>query len=172
MRASGEIGKRSPDNSRRGWNGLGRMAKLVDATALGAVGATRGGSSPLPPTHRDGELSGSRKGWRFNSSLAQPCSPASGWGNPYPIYGGARSKTERRRGSSSGVEHHVANVRVVPTEARQTTRCSSGCSSGVEHHVANVRVVGSNPITRSFLTASVGISRSIFGLLTGRSFTG
>src|SRR5262245_60288608 len=24
-----------------------------------------------------------------------------------------------------------------------------GCSSGVEHHVANVRVVGSNPIARS-----------------------
>src|SRR5262244_575521 len=27
-----------------------------------------------------------------------------------------------------------------------------GCSSGVEHHVANVRVVGSNPIARSSLS--------------------
>ena len=27
----------------------GRMAELEDATALGAVGATRGGSNPLPP---------------------------------------------------------------------------------------------------------------------------
>ena len=27
----------------------GRMAKLADAIALGAIGATLGGSSPLPP---------------------------------------------------------------------------------------------------------------------------
>ena len=31
-----------------------------------------------------------------------------------------------------------------------------GCSSGVEHHVANVRVVGSNPIARSNLSVVVG----------------
>ena len=47
-----------------------RMAELADATALGAVGATRGGSNPLPPICLDGTLAGSRKGWRFNSSLA------------------------------------------------------------------------------------------------------
>ena len=29
--------------------GDGRMAKLENATALGAVGATLGGSNPLPP---------------------------------------------------------------------------------------------------------------------------
>ncbi len=28
---------------------LGRMAKLADAIALGAIGATLGGSNPLPP---------------------------------------------------------------------------------------------------------------------------
>src|SRR5262245_2760902 len=32
----------------------------------------------------------------------------------------------------------------------------SGCSSGVEHHVANVRVVGSNPIARSKFSGPVG----------------
>lgn len=31
-----------------------------------------------------------------------------------------------------------------------------GCSSGVEHHVANVRVVGSNPIARSNLSVVAG----------------
>ena len=39
---------------------------MADATALGAVGETLGGSNPLPPI----ELAGSRKGWRFESSLA------------------------------------------------------------------------------------------------------
>ena len=36
--------------SSRGWViFMGRMAELVDAHALGACGATHGGSSPLPP---------------------------------------------------------------------------------------------------------------------------
>ena len=34
----------------------GRMAELADATALGAVGATLGGSNPLPPIRSDGKL--------------------------------------------------------------------------------------------------------------------
>ena len=40
---------------------FGRMAELVDATALGAVGATHGGSNPLSPmslsgSQRDGKI--------------------------------------------------------------------------------------------------------------------
>jgi hypothetical protein len=33
----------------------GRMAKLADAIALGAIGATLGGSNPLPPIENLGE---------------------------------------------------------------------------------------------------------------------
>ena len=33
------------------------MAELADATALGAVGATRGGSNPLPPSHSGARIS-------------------------------------------------------------------------------------------------------------------
>ena len=47
---TGEPGQTRPDNSLHGIPRMrGRMAELADATALGAVGATLGGSNPLPP---------------------------------------------------------------------------------------------------------------------------
>ena len=55
-------------NTLRTTGDFGRMAELADATALGAVGETHGGSNPLPPTSsmgRDPE----RGGW-FDASLA------------------------------------------------------------------------------------------------------
>ena len=74
---------------------IGRMAELEDATALGAVGETRGGSNPLPPTvqTRDSKLSGSRPSAFASGSLAEGqgvprqerglAYALAGWGNPW-----------------------------------------------------------------------------------------
>ena len=48
--ASPEKGKARRSQTRKQFGEDGRVAELADATALGAVGETLGGSTPLPPT--------------------------------------------------------------------------------------------------------------------------
>ena len=49
------------------------------------------------------------------------------------------------------------------------TALECGCSSGVEHHVANVRVVGSNPIARSNFPDTGGTQTARKGLFSVRA---
>ena len=98
---------------------IGRMAELADATALGAVGATLGGSNPLPPIRPDGKLRDPEVSFKERVGLREGKTPfpfrkrtgfgkgklrvpfpteegGSEWGNPSAEEGEPRESRRRR----------------------------------------------------------------------------
>ena len=106
------------------------MAELADAAALGAAGATLGGSNPLPPIVFA----------RWVEVL--------------------RPRVKVRGGSA--LRLWVPGRKLLSRPSNELwSRVQCGSSSVVEHHVANVRVAGSNPVSRS-IVAKGGVTPPFF----------